>query len=373
MILGFLINPVAGMGGKVGLKGTDNVLKLAIDKGAEPVAPKRAVEFLLKLKESEANAKIEVATCPGVMGQNEAEEAGFSVHVLPMSIGEQTTAADTKKAVRLLTAKKADLIVFVGGDGTASDIMDAMRGAPGQVPVLGVPSGVKMYSGIFAVSPTDAADVVLAFAQNQAEVTEFEIMDADEEAIRNDVFKVKLKGLLRGPFLPAHVQGSKQISPETTDERENQIATAKFIIEEMQQGATYILGPGTTVKRIAEMLGVNKTVLGVDIFKKGRVALDVNEKRILEEVDDWHGTWIVLSPIGHQGILVGRGNQQISPKIIKLVGKDRIIVAATNNKIQSIEGNVLRVDTGDAEVDAMLRGFIRVVTDYKEWRLMRVQ
>jgi len=141
----------------------------------------------------------------------------------------------------------------------------------------------------------------------------------------------------------------------------------------MQPEATYILGPGTTVKRIAELLGVEKTVLGVDIYKKGKVILDVDERRIFEEVEDWQNTWIILSPIGHQGILLGRGNQQISPEIIKRVGKQHIIVAATKSKLQSIEGNVLRVDIGDAEVDNMLKGYIKVVTDYREWRLMPVQ
>jgi predicted polyphosphate/ATP-dependent NAD kinase len=169
------------------------------------------------------------------------------------------------------------------------------------------------------------------------------------------------------------IQGSKQISPETVDEKENQTAIARYIIEEMRPEATYILGPGTTVKHIAELLGVEKTVLGVDIYKKGKVILDVDERRIFEEVEDWQNTWIILSPIGHQGILLGRGNQQISPEIIKRVGKQRIIVAATKSKLQSIEGNVLRVDTGDAEVDKMLRGYIKVVTDYREWRLMQVQ
>lgn len=222
------------------------------------------------------------------------------------------------------------------------------------------------------MSPSDAAEVVLAFAHNQADTAEFEIMDADEEAIRHDVFAVKLQGILRGPFLPAHIQGSKQISPETVDEKDNQTATARFIIEEMQENGTYIR-PGTTVKRIAEILGVDKTVLGVDIYKRGKVILDVDEKSILGEIDDWNNTWIILSPIGHQGLLLGRGNQQISPRIVKLVGKERIVVAATKSKLQSIEGNVLRVDSGDAQVDAMLKGFIRVVTDYREWRIMQVQ
>jgi predicted polyphosphate/ATP-dependent NAD kinase len=184
---------------------------------------------------------------------------------------------------------------------------------------------------------------------------------------------VKLHGFLKGPFVPMRIQGSKQISPETVDEKENQTAIARYVIEEMRPEATYILGPGTTVKRIAELLGVEKTVLGVDIYKNGKVILDVDERRILEEVEDWQNTWIILSPIGHQGILLGRGNQQISPEIIKRVGKQHIIVAATKSKLQSIEGNVLRVDTGDAEVDSVFRGYIKVVTDYREWRLTPVQ
>jgi predicted polyphosphate/ATP-dependent NAD kinase len=141
----------------------------------------------------------------------------------------------------------------------------------------------------------------------------------------------------------------------------------------MQSDATYILGPGTTVKRIAELLGVKKTVLGVDIYKNGKIILDVDEKKILEEIKDWQKTWIILSPIGHQGILLGRGNQQISPEIIKRVGKQRIIVAATKSKLQNIDGNILRVDTGDAEADAIIKGYIKVITDYREWRLMPVQ
>lgn len=372
MKLGFIVNPIAGMGGKVGLKGTDGVLREAIARGAKPIAPERATEFLQKLKENIGKTNVELLTCPGSMGEKEAEAASFSAQILPMKIGKETSAEDTKTAVKLLTAAEVDLIVFVGGDGTAKDIFDAMKGR-GDTPVLGVPSGVKMYSGIFAVNPTDAVDVVVAFAKNQTEIAEFEIMDADEKAIRSDTFAVRLYGFLKGPFLPMRIQGSKQISPETVNEKENQTAIAKFIIEEMQPNANYILGPGTTVKRIAELLNVEKTVLGVDIYKNGEVVLDVNEETILNKIKDWQNTWIILSPIGHQGILLGRGNQQISPKIIKRVGKQRIIVAATKNKLQSIEDGVLRVDTGDAETDQMLKGYIRVVTDYREWRLMPVQ
>jgi predicted polyphosphate/ATP-dependent NAD kinase len=372
MRLGFIVNPVAGMGGRVGLKGTDDVLEEAIARGAKPVAPSRATEFLKKLKRNMTEKSAEIIACPGIMGEEEAREADLQVHVLPMKIGKKTTAEDTKTAVDLLAGANVDLIVFVGGDGTAKDILDAMQGCR-QVPVLGVPSGVKMYSGIFAVNPSDAVEVVLAYSEGRAEITDLEVMDSDEKAIRKDVFAVKLHGFLKGPFLPARIAGSKQASPETDDEADNQMAIARFILEQVPNDATWILGPGTTVKRIAELLGVEKTVLGVDICHDKKAIKDVDERRILQQVKDWKNTWIVLSPIGHQGILLGRGNQQISPKIVKRVGKERIIVAATKSKLQNINGKVLRVDTGDPETDKMLRGYIRVVTDYKEWRLMQVQ
>lgn len=372
MKLGFVVNPIAGMGGRVGLKGTDGVLEEAIARGAEPVAPRRAIEFLEKLKEGMAGTSVEILTCPRIMGEEEAKTVSLPVQVLSMTIGEETTAENTKTAVKMMVKARVELIVFVGGDGTAKDIFDAMQ-EKGETYVLGIPSGVKMYSGVFAVNPSDAVEVVTAFAENKAEITEFEVMDADESAIRSDAFVVKLHGFLKGPFLPMRIQGSKQVSPETVDERENQTAIARFIIEEIPPEATYILGPGTTVKRVAELLRVEKTTLGVDLYKKGKVVLDVDEKRILKEVEDWRNTWIVLSPIGHQGILLGRGNQQISPEIVKRIGKQHIIVVATKGKLQSIEEGVLRVDTGDTDADDMLRGYIRVATDYREWCLTPVQ
>jgi len=372
MKLGFIVNPIAGMGGRVALKGTDSLLTEAVLRGAKPVAPRRATEFLRKLENFSMETMSELWTCPGIMGEIETRKAGIRAKILPMRIEKETSAEDTREAVRLLVEKDVDLIVFCGGDGTARDIFDAMQIAR-PVPVMGVPSGVKMYSAIFAVNPTDAVEVIAAFAQKRAEIMDLEIMDADEQAIRSDIFAVKLYGFLKGPFLPGHIQGSKQVTPETTDEKDNQNAIARFIIEQTTLDATLILGPGTTVERVAELLGVKKTLLGVDIYTRGGVILDVDERRIMKEVEDWQKTWIVVSPIGHQGILLGRGNQQISPRIIRCVGKDHVIIAATRNKLQSIEGNVLRVDTGEAETDAVLRGYVRVATDYREWRLIRVE
>lgn len=376
MKLGLIVNPIAGMGGKVGLKGTDSIVAKAVAKGAEPVAPKRAVEFLTRLKMNAVDVKLEILCCPGIMGEDEAKVAGFVIDVLPLKIGEKTSADDTKRAVRLLVEADVDLIVFVGGDGTARDVFDALqsvRACSGGVLVLGVPSGVKMYSGVFAVSPVDAVDVVLTLGRKEASVAEFEVIDADEKAIRSDNFSVKLYGYLKGPFVPLHIQGSKQVSPETVDERDNQEAIAKFVAEELPKGATVILGPGTTVKCLADLLAVGKTLLGVDVYHNGEVILDVNEKHILEYVKDWSNTWIVVSPIGHQGIVFGRGNQQISPEVIKRAGRERILVLATKGKLRSVEGGVLRVDTGDAETDELLKGYGKVVTDYREWRLVQIQ
>jgi predicted polyphosphate/ATP-dependent NAD kinase len=372
MKLGFLVNPIAGMGGKVGLKGTNGAAKKAAALGAQPVSPTKALEFLTKLKELNLTNRIEIITCQGVMGENETRTAGVQAEFLLLHITSETTAADTKSAVRKLAALNVDLIVFVGGDGTARDILDTLGNSAG-IPVLGVPSGVKMYSGVFAATSTDAAYVVQAFLEGEAQTMDFEIMDVDEKAFREDGFFVSLHGILKGPFVPMRSVGSKHLSPDTVDEHENQMAVAKFIVEEMNPRGTYILGPGSTVKCVADLLGVEKTLLGVDIYHNKAVVKDVNEKKILASVNDWKNTWLVLSPIGRQGMLLGRGNQQISSRIIRKIGRECIIVGATHSKLKEIEGGVLRVDTGDAEVDEMLRGYIKVATDYHEWRLVKVQ
>ena len=355
MRIGFIVNPVAGMGGKVGLKGTNHVSQNAVALGARPIAPSRAMGFLKRLKTLELNNKIKLITCKGIMGENETKDAGLIAQILPVPTTKTTTAKDTKLGIKLMAESKVDLIVFVGGDGTARDILDAMRGS-NQVPALGVPSGVKMHSGVFAANPRDAADLLGDFLNGSAQLVDFEVMDIDEEAIRSDRLNVRLYGMLKGPFAPTLLLGSKQISPETENEHDSQMAIARFIVEEMKPEATYILGPGTTIKCIADLLEVEKTVLGVDILKEGKLIRDVNEKRIKQEIRNWERAWIVLSPIGRQGMLLGRGNQQISPEVIRRVGKEHIIVVATKSKIQSIEDGVLRVDTGDEEVDKMLRG-----------------
>ncbi|MFW9890967.1 MAG: ATP-NAD kinase family protein [Candidatus Thorarchaeota archaeon] len=366
------------MGGRVGLKGTDGVVEEAIKRGATPVSPGRALEFLTALESvmsmMKSGEEIRIITCPGKMGEDVVQEAGLRHEIVDVDIENSTDATDTKECVLALYEEGIRLLVFVGGDGTARDILDSVTDYElDDMLVLGVPSGVKMYSGIFVVHPADAAEVVRLVHEGNAQSTEFEIMDADEKAIRKDQFIIRLYGYLNGPSVPARFQGAKQASPETTDEQEAQEAIAKYVTEQISDQGSYILGPGTTVKTVTDMLRKKKTTLGVDVYHEGKMYNDVNESTIMELVKDFSKAKIIVSPIGHQGMLFGRGNQQISPGIIKRVGKDNIIVISTPSKLKGIEGEVLRVDTGDSEVDEMLRGYIRVVTDYNEMRLIQIE
>jgi len=396
--LGFVVNPVAGMGGRVGLKGTDMVVEEAVKRGAKPLSPLRAVEFLEALKRSFERSPVfpDVVTCRGAMGEDELKVAGLkALGILPIPttgmraknshpghVGSSvyaSSAQDTREAVTAFTDQNVDLIVFVGGDGTARDVLDALKELESFFlpPVLGVPSGVKMYSGVFALNPVNAAEIVALYADGKAGVSELEVMDIDEEAFRSDRLSIRLYGYMKCLYVPMMSQTSKELSPDVVDEKENQKALAKTIIEDMDPDALYILGPGTTLKCLADMLGAKKTLLGVDLYYNGQmIAPDVDEETILREMRKHGGrrnTWIVVSPIGRQGVLLGRGNQQISPRVIKEVGKDHIIAMATKSKVRDLDGGCLKVDTGEKDVDSLLKGYMKVITDYREWRMLQVR
>jgi len=367
--IGFLINPIAGMGGRVGLKGTDgDAYYEALRRGAEPVAPKRAMEFLGKLDPR----TIRLLVAPGPMGwyivsRTRVREA--VEEIVGTLTGELTSAEDTRRISREMVDKGIDLLVFVGGDGTAKDILDAIDQ---KVPVLGIPSGVKMYSSVFAVSPEAAARVLEAFVRGETVLVEEEVLDIDEEAFRRDKLVVKLYGYLKIPYVRGLVQASKEPSLDVADEVENRMAIARYVVENMEPDTLYILGPGSTVKAIADQLGLSKTLLGVDAVYNGvLVGRDLDEKGLLELLDKYPKAKIIVSPIGGQGFIFGRGNQQISPEVIQRVGgKRNIIVIATHRKIRGID--VLRVDTGDPRIDAMLRNYIRVIIDYNVTILKKI-
>lgn len=361
--LGLIVNPIAGMGGKVGLKGTDGVeiLEKARELGAEPESPQRtkeALRLLLPLK-----SEIELITYPAEMGENVAEECGFKPCVIgTINIG-RTDTTDTTRACKDLRSLGVDLLLFAGGDGTARDIYTAIEDT---VVVLGIPTGVKMHSAVFACNPMRAGELSSLFLQNKIKrLREGEVMDIDEESVRKGILTAELFGYLKIPYEHRHIQRLKAGS--MPDEGVSQQAIAQDIIENMDCDFTYIIGPGTTTRAILERLGLDGTLLGVDLVRgKQLIGQDMNEKQLLEHIKDNKDVKIIVTPIGGQGYIFGRGNQQISAEIIDRIGREGIIVAATVEKMNSFLGRPLLVDTGDMSVNQMLCGYFKVVSGYRD-------
>jgi predicted polyphosphate/ATP-dependent NAD kinase len=357
--IGLIVNPVAGMGGAVGLKGTDGkaIVNQARSLGAKPIAPFRAKAFLAELNPVKSGVRLVVGA--GSMGEDEAKSAAFTYKVL----GErkkETSAEDTIAIAKKMVDAAVALLVFCGGDGTARDVLKAVGTA---LPVLGVPTGVKMHSAVFAVNPQAAARVVMRFLYEALPLREAEVMDVDEKAFREGRVSAELYGYLLAPYEPHLIQANKLASPMTESELRNHAAIGVYIIENMKPEVIYIIGPGTTTRTIGDLLDAKKTLLGVDLFcNKKMVANDVNEKKILEAIDG-KPAQIIVTPIGGQGFIFGRGNQQISPEVIRRVGLDNVIVVATEGKLRNLKR--LRVDTGDANLDAAFRERkMKVVADY---------
>lgn len=357
------MNPIAGMGGKVGLKGTDGVevLRKAKRLGAKPQSPHRSREALQLLLPLEND--IQLITYPAEMGEDVAVECGFSPYVIGTIDVGQTDAKDTKRACEDLRAQGVDLLLFAGGDGTARDIYTAIKDT---VVVLGIPTGVKMHSAVFACSPLRAGELAVLFLQNRLKrIREAEVMDIDEDSVRQGILVAKLFGYLKIPYERRHIQGLKAGS--LPDERVSQHAIAQDIIENMDDDCTYIIGPGTTTRAILERMGLDATLLGVDLLRRGRLlGKDLNEEQLLDCIKGKANVKIIVTPIGGQGYLFGRGNQQISAEVLKQVGGKNILVAATAEKINSLLGRPFQVDTGDKSIDQMLSGYIKVVSGYRE-------
>jgi predicted polyphosphate/ATP-dependent NAD kinase len=366
--LGLIVNPVAGMGGPVGLKGTDGkaILQQAISLGAKPIAAQRAETFLTELLTAKEHLNLIVGA--GEMGESEAKKLGYTYTTIGQA-KEETTSEDTKVTSKAITETGVDLLVYCGGDGTTRDIQKIVDL---KVPVLGVPTGVKMHSALFAISPQAAARVAIQYLWGELPVREAEVMDIDEEAFRGGHLSAELYGYMLSPFEPHLVQGNKLESSTTENEVENQAAIALYVIEEMHPEVFYVVGPGTTTRTVADLLDQKKTLLGVDIFlDKKIIAKDVTEKQILEQISGKPAK-ILVTPIGGQGFIFGRGNQQISGKVIRQIGLDNITVIATKSKLDHLKS--LRVDTGDPELDGEFKNHgIEVVNDYKTTQILTVE
>lgn len=368
MKLGLIVNPIAGMGGKVGLKGTDGaeILQRARQLGAQPEAPQKVVQALKVL--APLRTKLQIITCPGDMGENEALAAGFS----PLVIGEpkeKTGPQDTEEAARQLVAQKVDLLLFAGGDGTARNIYNAVGT---RLPALGIPAGVKIHSAVYAIHPRAAGQLTIKYLQGQLEtVTEAEVMDIDEEAFRRGYITAELYGYLQVPQERQLVQSLK--SGPAKGEETVLAAIADRIIDEMEPDVLYIVGPGTSIRPIMVKLDLPNTLLGIDLIKNRRlVASDVGEGEILAHLDGQQAK-IIITVIGGQGYILGRGNQQLSAEVIKRVSRKNIRILATKNKIISLAGRPLLVDTGDDKINAAFNGYMRIVIGYNEEMMYKVE
>ncbi|RQH00019.1 ATP-NAD kinase family protein [Natrarchaeobius oligotrophus] len=367
--VGFVVNPIAGMGGRVGLKGTDDKLEEARRRGGKPRSPDRAREALRSLRRRDPDLTLYAA--PSVMGEFAAREAGYEPEVVSVpSVLEDdpdavdpaapgTSAADTKAAVRAFLERGVDLVLFVGGDGTAVDVASVLSESSngrGETPMLGVPAGVKIYSSVFAVTPADAGRIAATFDRVESR----EVTDIDETAYREGEVRTQLEAVVSVPVAP-DVQSSKQVSGGSVD------ALASGFAREIDADRTYVFGPGGTVGAIETELGIDPSPLGVDVWRDGELlARDASEREILDAAVE--PITIVVSPIGGQGFVFGRGNHQLSPAVIRRA--DEIEIVASGKKLDGIDA--LRVDTDDDEVDEQLRGWVRVRTGRFTTRLVKV-
>jgi predicted polyphosphate/ATP-dependent NAD kinase len=360
MRIGVVVNPIAGMGGRVGLKGTDGKVREARALGAEPRAPDRARRMLTVL--ADAREPVELLTYGDPMGESLAREAGFDPEVVgtPRSSetttdapDAETTAEDTREAVRAFGEAAVDLVLFVGGDGTAVDVAETLGGT--DVPMLGCPGGVKVYSSVFAVSPEDAGEIALSFSRTESR----EVLDIDEDDYREGEVHPELRAVARVPVAD-DLQSSKQTGGGTVE------SLAEGFADDTQSDVTYVLGPGSTVGAIKTELGFDGSPLGVDVWRDGEVLVrDATEAEILGALDDRNV--IVVSPIGGQGFVFGRGNPQLSPAVIR---QCEIEIVASRSKLDGL--GQLRVDTDDPELDAELRGWRRVRVGRFERRLLEL-
>lgn len=367
MHVGVVVNPIAGMGGRVGLKGTDGKLEAALERGAAPRAPDRARRALDRLAELAPDATVSTVATP--MGERLVRAAGFEPERVidpfeqPLSaagadgVPTETTAEHTRTAVERLAANDVDLVLFVGGDGTATDVASALEGD--DTPMLGVPAGVKVYSSVFGVSPEDAAEVAVRFSRTERR----EVMDIDEDAYREGDVVPELRGIAHVP-VAENLQASKQTTSGTVESLAEGVAAD--IRARDGDGVTYVLGPGSTVGAIKAELGFEPSPIGVDVWRDGAVVVkDAAESAIVDELDG--EAVIVVSPIGGQGFVFGRGNPQLSPAVIR---EAEVRIVASRAKLDTVR--TLHVDTDDPTLDESLAGWVRVRVGTFETRMMRI-
>lgn len=363
--LGFLVNPLAGLGGAVALKGTDGVAAEALARGAVPQAGARAQVVLEALQPW--REQLLLITAAGAMGADIAHELGFE-SVMVHTPSTETTARDTEAAASAMQAAGVDLLLFAGGDGTACDIC---RVVGTTLPVLGIPAGVKMQSGVFAVNPRGAAEIVRLLLKGElVQIDHADVRDIDEAALREGRVQSRHFGEMRVPTEGRYLQQVKCSGPEVEALVLQEIAAE--VIENMELGLAYFIGPGTTPAAVMTALGLPNTLLGVDVVRDGELLLaDANAQR-LERFAAEGSCRLIITATGGQGILLGRGNQQISSALLQGIGTKALLIVATAEKLKALQGRPLLMDVQDAALAESLSGFHEVITGYRQRVLYRL-
>ena len=375
MRIGIIVNPDAGLGGRLGFKGSDGRAKEAREAGAVDRSGPRMQQCITKFRELQQSSLNRIGVAPtfvawtGRMGGDWLQ--GVDYEPLQPSPTE-STAKDTTSLVHDLLSSNVDAILYAGGDGTTRDIVNALNGH--ETPLIGVPAGVKMHSGCFATTPNAAAEVLLAFLQGDLMVAITEVMDLDEETYQKGEWKVRMYGEAWTPSSPRFMQGAKE-QVERASEAETIEGLANHIgnLVEADPNLMIIWGSGGTLRRMGEHLDVDLTLLGIDIQHKGTVYADLNETSLLQHLSDYDGPrLLLLSPMGGQGFLIGRGNLQLSPDVLRAIGLDSILGVATPSKLLGLSS--VRIDTGDVSLDEEFqqRRFVKLLQGYRTTRVIRV-
>ena len=370
MKIGFLINPVAGMGGKVALKGTDgeDILRRAIELGAVPAANGRAKAALAVFREASSGHCFYAPA--GEMGGKLLFESGPEP-VIICDPAEKTTADDTKKAVSIMLEAGVEAIVFVGGDGTARDICSVVGD---KIPVIGIPAGVKIHSAVYAKRPKDAGMLVKNLLLGKVKrFTLAEVMGLDEDAFRNNVVRARLYGYMKVPDDREFMQDRKSGSSLSDDSERLDIAA--YVIKNMHEDEIYLIGSGSTTYSIKESVGTEGTLLGVDaVVNRAFTGKDMTESEIRNALSGFEKNkrHLVITVIGGQGHIFGRGNQQLSPDVIRMIPRENITVIANASKMAALFGKSLIADTGDPVLDEELKGYIPVITGFGKKVMLKV-
>lgn len=363
--IGLIINPVAGIGGRVGLKGSDgeDIQRQAFEKGAVMEAENKtkiALEGLLPIKEA-----LFFLTAPGIMGENLLQSMGFSYKAIGKAKPEKTSHEDTEESARLMKEEKPEILVFAGGDGTARNIYNAVGI---DLTVMGIPAGVKIHSAVYANNPKSAGEALRLFLESRVNINvlQCEVMDIDEALFRNNRVQAKLYGYLSVPQIKNLMQHPKSGAKYQSHDIEGIAEEVIDIINKGDQDTYYIFGTGSTTFNILKHMNIEGTLLGIDVIYRNEILMkDCTEDQIFRLIEG-KKVKLILTVIGGQGHVFGRGNQQLSPRVIRKIGIENIIIVSSADKIYNLPGNILLVDTGDTALDKEIAGYRQIITGWQE-------